>query len=150
MLFDAIEDRVAEKLRGKNALSGEIARKIEAQHATLIAQVHELLQDLEAAVCEENMSQELVEIHARLYAERLRHNMIVEELTLFPAAIHYLDDDDRHAIELVDAGGQPDPLFEGPVDERFAELHRVVTAEQAAPVNIEAESKKQPARRLAY
>ena len=146
----AIEDRIAEKLRGKNALSGELAREIEAQHVTLISQGHELLQDLEAAAREENMSQELVEIHVRLYAERLRHNMTVEELTLFPAAIRYLDDDDWHAIELVDAGGQPDPLFEGPVDERFAQLHRVITAERAAPAGIDDGSEKQPARRLPY
>lgn len=146
----AIEDRIAEKLRGKNALSGEIAREIEAQHVTVILQGHEVLQDLEAVAREENMSQELVEIHVHLYAERLRHNMIVEELTLFPAAARHLYDDDWHAIELVDAGGQLDPLFEGRVDERFAQLHRVITAEQAPPVNIEGDSKKQPARRLPY
>jgi hemerythrin-like domain-containing protein len=125
----AIEDRIMEKLPSKNALSGEIAREIEAQHVTLISQGHELLQGLEAAAREENMSQERVEIHVRLYAEPLRHNMTVEELTLFPAAVRYLDDDDWHAIELVDVGGQPDPLFEGTVDERFAQFHRVITAE---------------------
>ena len=119
MAHDAIEDRIIEKLRGKNALSGEIAREIEAQHVTLISQGHELLQGLEAVAREENMSQERVEIHVRFYAERLRHNMTVEELMLFPAAVRYLDDDDWHVIELVDVGGQPCPLFEGTVDERF-------------------------------
>ncbi|MFM0617402.1 hemerythrin domain-containing protein [Paraburkholderia nemoris] len=88
----AIEDRITEKLRGKNALSGEFAWEIEAQHVTLILQGHELLQGLEAAAREENMSQERGEIHVRLYAERLRHNMTVEELTLFPAAVRYLDE----------------------------------------------------------
>ena len=146
----AIEDRITEKLRGKNALPDGIAREIKAQHATLISQGHELLQDLEAAAREENMSQELVEIRVRLYAERLRHNMVIEELTLFPAAARHLDDDDWHAIELAEAGGQPDPLFGGPVDERFEQLHRVITAEQAARAIIEAESKEQPARRLPY
>lgn len=146
----AIEDRIAEKLRGKNALPDGIAREIEAQHATLISQGHELLRDLEAAAREENMSQELVDIHIRLYAERLRHNMIIEELTLFPAALHHLDDDDWRAIELLDAGGQPDPLFEGAVDARFAQLHQVIKAEEASPVGIEGESKEQPAHRLPY
>lgn len=100
----AIEDCMMEKLRGKNALSGEIVREIEAQHVTLISQGHELLQDLKAAAREQNMSEELVEIHVRLDVER-RHNMTVEELTLFPGAVRYLDDDDWHAIEIVDAGG---------------------------------------------
>ncbi|MFL9868446.1 hemerythrin domain-containing protein [Paraburkholderia fungorum] len=147
---DALEDRIMEKLRGKNALSGEIARETEAQHVTLISQGHELLQGLEAAAREENMSQERVEIHVRLYAERLRHNMTVEELTLFPAAVRYLDDDDWHAIELVDVGGQPCPLFEGTVDERFAQFHRVITAERAAPMDIDDWSESQPARRPPY
>lgn len=53
----------------------------------MISQGHELLRGLEAAAREENMSQESVEIRAPLYAERLRHNMTIEKLTLFPAAV---------------------------------------------------------------
>ncbi|MGY6258050.1 hemerythrin domain-containing protein [Paraburkholderia caledonica] len=144
----AIENRIVERLLGKNALPTAFGHEIEAQHATLISQGHELLQDLEAAVREENVSQELVEIHVRLYAERLRHNMTVEELTLFPAAVRHLNDDDWHAIGLLDVRGQPDPLFGGPVDERFAQLHRVITAEATIP--IERTGRQRSVRRLPY
>ncbi|MBB5503308.1 hemerythrin domain-containing protein [Paraburkholderia sp. MM5384-R2] len=125
----ALEDRIVEKLLEKKSLPAGFGHEIEAQHATLIRQGHELLQDLESAVREENMSQELVEIHVRLYAERLRHNMAVEELTLFPAAVRHLDDDDWAAIRQLRMHGQPDPLFQTPVDDRFAQLHRVIAAE---------------------
>src|SRR6185437_3303086 len=42
--------------------------EVEAWHAALFRQGRERLQDLEAAVREENMSQELVAIHLRAYA----------------------------------------------------------------------------------
>ena len=45
------------------------------------------------------MSWLLLETNLRLYAERLRHNMAVEELALFPAAQRYLDTADWRAIE---------------------------------------------------
>jgi len=78
------------------------------------------------------MSQELVDVRVRLYAERLRHNMVVEELTLFPAAEKYLSDADWTAIEDHGEVGQADPIFDAEVDERFAELYRVITAEAKA------------------
>ncbi|MFM0209516.1 hemerythrin domain-containing protein [Paraburkholderia sediminicola] len=124
-----IEDRMVEKLLAKKALSVEFGHEIETQHQTLIRDGRDLLQDLESAVRGENMSQELVDSRVQLYAERLRHNMVIEELTLFPAAEKNLNDEDWSEIENAGAYGQADPLFEGAVDERFAQLYRVITAE---------------------
>ncbi|CAB3773520.1 hemerythrin domain-containing protein [Paraburkholderia humisilvae] len=124
-----IEDRMVEKLLAKKALSIEFGHEIETQHQTLIRDGRDLLQDLESAVRGENMSQELVDSRVRLYAERLRHNMVIEELTLFPAAEKNLNDQDWREIASTGAYGQTDPLFEGAVDERFAQLYRVITAE---------------------
>ncbi|QIE29164.1 hypothetical protein SBC1_73880 (plasmid) [Caballeronia sp. SBC1] len=145
----AIEDRIVEKLLGKNALPVALGHEIEVQHATLILQGHELLQELEAAAREENMSPELVDIHVRLYAERLRHNMVVEELTLFPAAVRHLDDDDWRTIELSDTLGHLDPLVYGLGDERFVQLRHVITAEAAA-AQREGETERQVVHRLPY
>ena len=78
------------------------------------------------------MSQELVDSRVRLYAERLRHNMVIEELTLFPAAEKNLGGADWHEIESSGACGQPDPLVDATVDERFAELYRVINTEASA------------------
>jgi hemerythrin-like domain-containing protein len=125
----ALEDRIVEKLLQKNAFPTVLGHEIEAQHSTLIQQGHELLQDLEAATRKENMSQQLVEVHVRLYAERLRHNMIVEELTLFPAALRHLDDEDWNMIELLDVRGKPDPLLDGLEGDRFKQLHRLIAEE---------------------
>jgi hemerythrin-like domain-containing protein len=100
-----------------------------AQHATLVRQGRKLLQDLESTVREENMSQELVEIHIRDYAQLLRHNMAVEEAILFPASVRHLHEDDFRAPALLDVHGQPDPLFQTPVDARFAQLRRVIASE---------------------
>jgi hemerythrin-like domain-containing protein len=127
-----IEDRMVEKLLARKALSIEVGREIEEQHATLIRDGRDLLRDLESAARGENMSQELVDIHVRLYAERLRHNMVVEELMLFPAAERSLSDEDWGAIEDKEAQGQSDPLFDGQVAEQFAGLYRVVAAEANA------------------
>ena len=124
-----VEDRIVEKLLAKKALSIEFGHEIEAQHAALIRDGRDLLRDLQAATRQENMSQELVDVRVRLYAERLRHNMVVEELTLFPAAEKYLSDEDWSAIEDHGELGQADPLLDGEVDGRFAELYRVITAE---------------------
>jgi hypothetical protein len=55
-----IEDRMVDVLLAKKALSAEIGQEIESQHATLIRDGRDLLRDLESAVREENMSQELV------------------------------------------------------------------------------------------
>ena len=127
-----IEDRIVEKLLAKQALSIEFGHEIEAQHAALIRDGRDLLRDLESAARGGNMSQELVDVRVRLYAERLRHNMVVEELTLFPAAEKYLSDADWSAIEDHGEVGRADPLFDAEVDERFGELYRVITAEAKA------------------
>ena len=127
-----IEDRIVEKLLARKALSIEFGHEIEVQHAALIRDGRDLLRDLESATRGGNMSQELVDVRVRLYAERLRHNMAVEELTLFPAAEKYLSGADWSAIERHGELGRPDPLFDAEVDERFAELYRVITAEAKA------------------
>jgi hemerythrin-like domain-containing protein len=124
-----IEDRMVDVLLAKKALSAEVGQEIESQHATLIRDGRDLLRDLESAVREENMSQELVDIRIRLYAERLRHNMVVEELTLFPAAEKSLSEADWRTVEGASSQARPDPLFDNEPDERFAELFRVITAE---------------------
>ena len=128
-----IEDRMVEKLLAKRALSVEFGQEIESQHQTLIRDGRDLLRDLESAVRGENMSQELVDSRVRIYAERLRHNMVIEELTLFPAAEKNLSGADWYEIESSGAYGQPDPLFDATVDERFAELYRVIATEASAP-----------------
>jgi len=124
-----IEDRMVEKLLEKNALSTECGREIEAQHVTLIRDGRDLLRDLEAAIRGGNMSQELVDARIRLYAERLHHNMAIEELTLFPAAEKYLSDADWRAIEAHGEFAQLDPLFDGETDARFADLYQAISAE---------------------
>ena len=73
-----LEDRMVERLLAKKALPVEFGHEIEAQHTKLIRDGLDLLRDLEAATRGENMSQELVDIRVRLYAERLRHNMAIE------------------------------------------------------------------------
>lgn len=75
-----LEDRIVERLRAHGALPAELADEIEAQHVTLARQGLSLLGDLEGALRQDTMSPEGVEANTRLYAERLRHNMAVEEL----------------------------------------------------------------------
>jgi len=94
-----LEDRIVERLRDRDALPAGLAEEIEAQHVTLARQGLDLLRDLEGALRQETVSPELVEANIRLYSERLRHNMAVEELALFPAAVCQLDDEDWRAIE---------------------------------------------------
>lgn len=124
-----IEDRMVDVLLAKKALSVEVGQEIESQHATLIRDGRDLLRDLESAVRGENMSQELVDIRIRLYAERLRHNMVVEELTLFPAAEKSLSEEDWRTVEGANSQARPDPLFDNEPDHQFAELFRVITTE---------------------
>lgn len=122
----ALEDRIGERLSARGALDASISNELSAQHATLAHQGRDLLRDLESAARDEAMPRELLQSNIRLYAERLRHNMAVEELTLFPAALQCLSDDDWSAI----AGDiAADPLFRTPVEERFADLRRVIEAE---------------------
>lgn len=124
-----LEDRIAERVRARDVLSTEFAEEIEAQHVTLMRQGRDLLRDLESAVREETMSPELLEVNIRLYAERLRHNMAVEELTLFPAALRQLDNEDWLEIEQSAAPTEPDPLFQGSVETRFAQLRQAIALE---------------------
>jgi hemerythrin-like domain-containing protein len=126
-----LEDRIVERLRVVDALGGEMAAEIEAQHAVLARQGLELLRDLESALREEGTPPELVGIGTRLYAERLRHNIAVEELVLFPRAVHSLGDDDWRAIESALPHVRPDPLFQTPAEARFEELRKVIAAEAA-------------------
>jgi hemerythrin-like domain-containing protein len=130
-----LEDRIVERLRDRNALSEEFAEEIEAQHVTLARQGSDLLRDLESSLREETMSPELVEPNILLYAERLRHNMKVEELVLFPTAVRQLDDEDWYAIERsVNLIGS-DPLFQTPVESRFNQLHQVIALEACCDCN---------------
>lgn len=127
----ALEDRIIERLMGKNALGAELGSELSNQHATLARLGHELIQDLESMIRDENMSRELLQSHVHLYAERLRHNMALEELALFPVAVRHLDDADWLLIGQTVSGQSIDPLFQEPVQERFAQLHRVIAAEAA-------------------
>lgn len=125
----ALEDRIIGKLREKGVLTDELGSELSAQHATLALQGQELIQNLESMMRNENMSRELLEFGVRLYAERLRHNMAVEELTMFPIATHHLDSDDWSSILQSHPQRSADPLFQSPVHERFVQLHRVIAAE---------------------
>jgi len=127
-----LEDRIVDRLLAKKALNVEFGQEIEAQHAVLIRDGHDLLRDLEAATRGENMSQELVDSRIRIYAERLRHNMAIEELTLFPAALKGLDEEDWKAIDSVGLRREFDPLFDGEADSEFAGLYHVIM-EEAVP-----------------
>lgn len=125
----AVEDRIAERLLARQALAPDLCAEIEAQHAHLAQQGLALLRDLEGALRRETMSTELVAANIRLYAERLRHNMALEELVLFPAAARWLDAQDWLAIEPAAQRDTPDPLFHSTVHARFAELHRAIALE---------------------
>lgn len=124
-----LEDRITERLLRKNALEADVGQEIEAQHERIARQGAALLRDLEGALRAESMSPELVGINTRLYAERLRHNMVFEELTLFPAALRHLDDEDWRALEPSTRETPRDPLFQAQVESRFADLHRAIAAE---------------------
>ena len=100
--------------------------EIEAQHATLARQGRALLEDLAGALRKDTTSSELVSLNTRLYAERLRHNMAVEELVLFPAAQRTFTDADWQAIEAANLREAPDPLFHTHVQAQFKELHHAI------------------------
>ncbi len=124
-----LEDRIVERLRARDALSAGLADEIEAQHVTLARQGAALLDDLEGAVRQDTMSPEGAAANIRLYAERLRHNMAVEELALFPVAVRELDDGDWRLIEPMATTGTPDPLSDALMQTRFAELRRAIALE---------------------
>lgn len=78
--------------------------------------------------CRRNLSKLIF----RHYAARLQHNMTVEESTLFPAAVCHLAEDEFRApgfLDVLDVLDQPKPVFQTPVDVRFAQLHRVIANE---------------------
>lgn len=125
-----VEDRIVASLRASNALLADIGDEIDRQHQVLARQGADLMRDLESAAREETTSWPAVAANARLYAERLRHNMAVEELALFPMAEEVPGDADWNAI--VTASPRPalaDPLFVSQTEERFADLRRVIAAE---------------------
>lgn len=123
-----LEDRIVEQLRGRQVLPPGFADEIEAQHVTLAHQGDALMRDLESAARGETLSWEIVSPNLRLYAERLRHNMAVEELILFPTALRILDDADWRHIDAAIETTQ-DPLFGARVDERFRQLHAAIAVQ---------------------
>jgi hemerythrin-like domain-containing protein len=125
----AMEDRIAARLLVVGGFDAGLGHEIERQHATLAQQGHDLLRDLESAARAEAMPRELVPTGLRLYAERLRHNMAVEELTLFPIADARLGPDDWVAIGERPLADVADPLFRPTPEQRFAELRRVIEQE---------------------
>lgn len=131
-----LEDRITNQLRNKEVLPFGFAEEIEAQHTALARQGCDLMRDLESMVRgqdlswePETLSWEWVAPDVRLYAERLRHNMAVEELILFPVAVRHLNADDWRTIRPASVKSAHDPLFQAQVDERFIQLHRAITAE---------------------
>lgn len=124
-----LEDHIAERLLQERAIDPDLVRELETQHVRLGHQGLDLLRDLEGAARRESMSRELVATNICLYVERLRHNMPVEELVLFPAAARHLDDQDWRAIAADAASAAPDPLFDPQVQHRFQQLRDAFTLE---------------------
>jgi hemerythrin-like domain-containing protein len=124
-----VEDQIVASLLAKNALSADIAEEIDRQHRVLARQGTDLMRDLESAAREETTSWHAAVVSARLYAERLRHNMAVEELAVFPAAEQRLGDADWHAIAALSTQAPSDPLFVSRTEKRFADLRRVIATE---------------------
>jgi hemerythrin-like domain-containing protein len=124
-----VEDRIVASLLAQNALSADIADEIERQHCVLARQGTDLMRDLESAAREETTSWHAAVVSARLYAERLRHNMAVEELAVFPVAEQRLGDADWHAIAALLTPEPADPLFVSLTEKRFVDLRRVIATE---------------------
>ncbi|MBK9311622.1 hemerythrin domain-containing protein [Accumulibacter sp.] len=93
-----VEDRIVASLRPRNALLDDVGYEIDRQHQVLARQGADLMRDLESAAREETTSWPAVAGNARPYAERLRHNVAVEELALFPVAEEVFSDADWNAI----------------------------------------------------
>ena len=125
-----MEDQIVQHLRDVDGIPADFADDLASQHATLAEQGQDLLRDLESVAREETLSWINIAPNLRLYAERLRHNMVVEELILFPAAACKLGVDERFSIETThNTAAKEDPLFGASVEERFRELRRVIAAE---------------------
>ena len=126
-----VEDRIVASLRARNALLADIGDEIERQHSVLARQGRDVMRDLESAAREETTSWHAAVVSARLYAERLRHNMAVEELAVFPVAEQRLGDADWHAIAALSTREPADPLFVSLTENRFVDLRRVIATEAA-------------------
>lgn len=123
-----LEDHIAGRLRRHHVLPAGFADEIEAQHVTLAHQGDALMRDLESVARNETLSWEIVSPNLRLYAERLRHNMAIEELVLFPTAQCTLKDADWQYIDAAIASTS-DPLFGTQVEDRFRQLHAAIMVE---------------------
>ncbi|HJW55244.1 MAG TPA: hemerythrin domain-containing protein [Burkholderiaceae bacterium] len=123
-----VEDRIVAALRAKQALPADLGEEIERQHRVLARQGIDLMRDLESAAREETTLWAQLPIEIRLYAERLRHNMAVEELALFPLALVALDNDDALAIgTYLSEASQND--FIDTAMARFSDLHWIIATE---------------------
>lgn len=131
VLHHPLEDRIAERLHTKRALAPALLRELEEQHQRISALGLDLLRDLEGALREEWMSRELVATNIQLYVERLRHNMVFEELVLLPAAEQMLEPGDWEEIAPGAMSLAPDPLFHDSVQDRFAQLRAAIDEEIA-------------------
>jgi hemerythrin-like domain-containing protein len=90
-------------------------RQIAERNRRLAASIRNLLHD-------EPMSRDEFEAIATGYVETVRQHMREEEQRFFPLAITSLDDRDWQAIEQAVTTPR-DPLFGGPVAERYRRLH---------------------------
>ncbi len=126
-----VEDRITDRMHARNLLSPELKEEIGRQHRVLAKQGADLMRDLESAAREESTTWPAVALSARLYAERLRHNMAVEEMALFPLAetgLSKADWDDVSALSLL-MQAPVDPLFVSQTEKRFADLRKVIAEE---------------------
>lgn len=124
-----LEDGIVARLNARGLLSVDIGHEIGRQHHVLASQGADLMRDLESASREETVSWHAVAVSARLYAERLRHNMAVEELALFPVANNSFEETDWLEIARSLGEAPTDPLFVAQTEERFSVLRRVIADE---------------------
>lgn len=124
-----VEDRIVASLLAREALPADIGDEIARQHQVLARQGADLMRDLESAARAETTSWPAAADSARLYAERLRHNMAVEELALFPVAERILGDAELDRIATWAGHTPADPLFASQTEKRFADLRRVIAAD---------------------
>lgn len=124
-----VEDGIVARLKTRGLLSVDIGHEIGRQHQVLTSQGADLMRDLESAAREETVSWYAVAVSARLYAERLRHNMAVEEIALFPVANNSFEETDWLEIALALSDAPTDPLFVAQTEKRFSELRSVIADE---------------------
>ena len=124
-----VEDRIVDRMHARNLLSPGLKEEIERQHRVLAKQGADLMRDLESAAREESTTWPAVALSARLYAERLRHNMAVEEMALFPLAETGLSMEDWDGISELFVQEPVDPLFVSQTEKRFSDLRKVIAEE---------------------